>query len=226
MVLRAEQGDGRAGLGQPVRVDEIDPGPLPQRAFDERGRHGGAAVGERPQGRHRPVFRAVDDPRQHGRHHHRAGDLFLPYRAEPFPRGEGFQHEGAAARVEVGDHVGDGGDVVRRHAHQRRLCVAGRRELHRAQHVGDQVLVAQQHALGLGRGPAGVDDDGDRVLVGGGRFADLAAVGARLLPATRRRSSRQGRPARSAPARRGRRSPAPSGAAPAARRAAAAPAGS
>ena len=226
MILRPEQRDGRTGLGEPVRVDEIDLGPLPQCPLDERGRHRRAAVGERSQRRHRLVLRAVDDPGEHRRHHHRAGDFLLPHRAKPLTGGESLEHEGAAARVEIGDHVRDGGDVIRRDADEGRLLLAGRRELHRPEHVGDQVLVPEQHALGLRGGAAGVDDDGGRVLVALPSSLTSPRSARPSAPATRRWSSRRVRPARSARAHRGPRSPAPSGAWQAGRRAAAAPAGS
>ena len=179
MILRPEQRDGRTRLGEAVRVDEIDVRPFPQRPLDERGRHRGAAVGKRAQRRHGPVLVAVDDPGEHRRDHHRAGDLFLPHHPKPLTGGEGLEHEGAAPGVEIGDHVRDGGDMIRRDADQGRFLFSGRGELHRAQHVGDQVLVAEQHSLGLRRGAAGVNDDGGCVLAGRA-VADLAAVGARL----------------------------------------------
>ena len=179
MIFRPEQRDGRTRLGEAVRVDEIDVRPFPQRPLDERGRHRGAAVGKRAQRRHGPVLVAVDDPGEHRRDHHRAGDLFLPHHPKPLTGGEGLEHEGAAPGVEIGDHVRDGGDMIRRDADQGRFLFSGRGEFHRAQHVGDQVLVAQQHALGVRCGAAGVNDDGGCVL-DGRAVVDLAAVGARL----------------------------------------------
>ena len=179
MILRSEQRDGRTGLGEPVRVDEIDVRPFPQCPLDERGRHRGAAVGKRAQRRHGPVLVGVDDPGEHRRDHHRAGDLFLPHDPKPLTRGESLEHEGAAAGVQIADHVRHGRNVVRRNADEGRFLFSGRGELHRAQHVGDQVLVAEQHSLGLRRGAAGVDDDG-RCVLAGRDVVDLAAVGARL----------------------------------------------
>jgi len=199
VVLRPEEGDGRTGLGEPVGVDEIYLRPFPQRPLDERGRHRSAAVGQRPQRRHGLVFRAVHDPGEHRRDHHRAGHLLLPHRAQPLTRGEVLENQGPAPGVQIGDHVRDGGDVIRRNADQSRFRLAGRCELDRPQHVGDQVLVPEQHALGLRRGAAGVDDDRDRVLPGpvpagrgiagrgiagrgvaGPRVADLSAIDVRL----------------------------------------------
>ena len=179
MIFRPEQRDGRTRLGEAVRVDETDVRPFPQRPLDERGRHRGAAVGKRAQRRHGPVLVAVDDPGEHRRDHHRAGDLFLPHHPKPLTGGEGLEDEGAAPGVEIGDHVRDGGDMIRRDADQGRFLFSGRGELHRPQHVGDQVLVAEQHSLGLRRGAAGVNDDGGRVLADH-VVAHLAAVRGRL----------------------------------------------
>jgi len=46
VLVGPQHGDGRAGLGQAVGVDEIDLGPHPQGALDDRQRHLGAAIGQ------------------------------------------------------------------------------------------------------------------------------------------------------------------------------------
>ena len=57
--------------------------------------------------------------------------------------------------VHVGQDRRDPSHVVRRHANQGSLVLAGSHELHRAEDVGDQVPVAQHRRLRLASGSAG-----------------------------------------------------------------------
>ena len=161
MVVGPEHRDGRAGLGEPVRVGEADAGEGRQCALQDRWWHPRAAVGERAQGgrvRGRPG-QVVNDPGQHGRHHHRAGDAVGAHEVQPGGGREARQVDDPAPGVEIGQDRPEAGDVVGRRGHERGLVLAGRCELDCLQHVGGQVLVPQQHALGTRRRAAGEQHD-------------------------------------------------------------------
>ena len=188
MILRAQHGNGRAGLGEPVRVGERGVREHGERPLQHRLRHPRAAVGQGAQRGHAGgrTIEVIDDPGQHRRHHHRARDPLAAHRVQPCFRGEAGQVHDPPPRVEVRQNRPETGDVIRRGAHERRLVLAGRGELDGLQHVRGQVLMAQQHALRAGGGAAGEQHDGGvgvRHLRGPGRGmlpGPLEELGARV----------------------------------------------
>ena len=167
MVVGAEHGDRRGGLGEAVGVHETDVGEQAQRVEQHPLGHLGTAVRQRPQGRHVGglVAHGLDDARQHRRHDHRVGDAFAADRFEPHRGVEGAQVHEAATGEGVRQHVRHTGHVIRRDGHEDRFVLAGASELDGAEEVRHEVTVAQQRRLRFGRGAARVEHDGDVVVV-------------------------------------------------------------
>ena len=184
VVVGGQHGDGRAGLGQAVGVDEVHVRQQPQRPLDHRLRHPPAAVGERTQVRQRLAALL-----QHVRIRPSMVGTTIAWVicsaaaiVDPDLRREGRQVDGAPAAVDRGQHRRDAGDVVGRHADQRRLVLLGVHELDGRDHVGREVPVAQHRRLRLAGGAAGEQQHGD------------VAVGVRALAP--RGSRGRGRPPR------------------------------
>ena len=167
MIVGAEHGDRRARLRQPVGVGEADAGHAGQRLLEDGAGHPGAAVGDRPERGHvrRAAAEVIDQPRQHRRHQHRLADPLIADGGEPLGGGEVRQVHHPAAGEGVREHRAHARDVVRRDADERRVILISGRELHRLEHVGDQVRVTEHRALRLRRGPAGVQHDRRELIV-------------------------------------------------------------
>ena len=165
MVLGTEHGDGGAGLGQPVGVDQADVGQLLEGPLDQGHRHAAPAVGQMAQGGQLLVAldQDLEDAPEHGRHHHGVGDRLGRRQVHPGLGRELGQIDQAPARPHRGQHGRDAGDVVRRDAHQGGVVGVGPHELDRLEHVAGEVAVAQHGGLGLPRRPAGEEQHG-RVL--------------------------------------------------------------
>ena len=163
VVVGSEDGDGAAGLGEAVGVDEVDLGEEHQRAPEDRRVHLGAAVRQRPQRRdpQRLVgLHGLDDLAEHGRHEHGVGDALVARGDQPVLGREAHAGHGHDAPTDVGvaEHRGDAGDVERRHHHDGGFVLAGRRELERVEDVGEQLVVLEDRGLGLGRRAAGEEE--------------------------------------------------------------------
>ena len=173
VLVGGEHGDGGAGLGQPVGVDQVDVGHVGQCALDELERHAPAAVGEVPQGREvgARLLNGAQDPPQHGRHHHGVRDVLRRRQLHPGGGLEGRQIHDAAAGVERAQHRRDPGDVVRGHADQLRLGGLAAEELDARDDVRDEVAVTQDGRLGLRGGAAREEQDGDLLGVDEGMLA-------------------------------------------------------
>ena len=155
MVIGGEQGDGRAGLGQPVGVHEIDLGQRPKRPLHQLGRHAPAAVGEMAQRRQVVALERGQHAAKHGGHHHGVGDLLVAGGAHPGLGLERGEVDDAASRVERAQHGRNAGDVVRRDADQLGLGGVTAEEVHRTEDVRDEVPVPQHRRLGLTGGATG-----------------------------------------------------------------------
>ena len=153
MVVGTEQRDGAARLGEPVRVDERGLGEQLEGALEHRRRHACAAVRQVPQrgrGCRRVGIERMDDAGEHRRHDERVRHAFAARELEPAFGSEPWQRDDAPPRVRGAEHRGDAGDVERRHGHQHRLVVIGRRELHGVELVGEELVVLEHGRLGLG----------------------------------------------------------------------------
>ena len=133
VVVGAEDRDGAAGLGEPVRVDEVGLGEQLQRPLEHRRGHAGAAVRRGPAGSGPAAFgsasMASHDAGEHGGHEHGVGDLLVAGGGEPLLGGEAHagQRHDAPADVGVAEHRGDAGDVERRRRHDGRFVLTCRR---------------------------------------------------------------------------------------------------
>ena len=88
MVVGAEHGDGRARLGQPVGVGEVDLGQQrhhPLRARWPASGHRRRTVARRPGSPSPSLVEDVADAGQHGRHDHGVRDAFAAHRRRPSP---------------------------------------------------------------------------------------------------------------------------------------------
>ncbi len=167
MLLRTQQRDGRTGLGQAVGVGEAGLREEIQRAGDQFQRHPPAAVGDGLQGRQIRRYTGVhagDDPGEHRRHHEGVGDALRRGKPEPVVRIEGRQQHDAALRVDGAEQRRDAGDVIGRHAHERRFVRSGRAKLYGAEDVRQQIRMAQYRRLRRRGGAAGEQLNGDRVV--------------------------------------------------------------
>ncbi|MCP9977519.1 hypothetical protein LUX32_07590 [Actinomadura madurae] len=174
VVLGAEHRDRGRGLGEAVGVDE--PGGGEERQGLRKHLTGDlrTTVGQRPKARGcgpPTVAELGDDAHEHGRHDHRVRDPLLLHRVEPPGGRELVEVDHPAPGVEVGQRVRHRGDVVRRHADERRVGLGHRRVLDRPEDVGGEVPVSQHGTLGSGRCTAGHQQhrDGIGVEVVGGR---------------------------------------------------------
>ncbi len=168
MILRTEQTDRRAGLGEAVRIREVDRGEEPHRALDHRSRHAAAPVRDRAQRRGPRLARALqirDDARQHGGNEERLRCTLGGCELEPRSRIELGQDHHAPPGIGRGQERRDPGDVIRRHRDQRSLLFARAAELHRRKHVGAQVTVTEHGRLGCTGRAAREELDCDRVRV-------------------------------------------------------------
>ncbi len=165
VVLGTEDGDGGAGLGQPVRVDQAHVGQLFEGPLDQGHRHAAPAIGQMAQRGQLLVAldEDLEDAPEHGRHHHGVGDGLRGGQVHPGLGRELGQVDQAPARPHRGQHGRDAGDVVRRDAHQGGVVGVGPHELDRLEHVAGEVAMAQHGGLGLPRRPAGEEQHG-RVL--------------------------------------------------------------
>ena len=124
VVVGGEHGDGRAGLGQAVGVDEADVGQQRQRLAHQRQCDLRSAVGQRAQRRQRGRlgFEHGDDAVEHGRHHRGRGDALVRRPGAPIRAASKLrQVHHLSARVQIRQRRADAGDVVGRHADQRRV---------------------------------------------------------------------------------------------------------
>ena len=176
VVIGAEHGDGRAGLGEAVGVDQVHVGQDRHHPLEHGGRGAGAAVAQRAQGGQALAvgLHDVADARQHRGDDHGVGDLLATHGVDPAPGVELGQVDDAPAGVEVREQVGDAGDVVGRHAHEDGLVLAGAAELDGADDVRGEVAVAQHRGLGRRGRAARVEQDRGGLGVEG----QVAEVGA------------------------------------------------
>ena len=165
MVVGGEHRDRRAGLGEPVGVDEADVGQQSKCLAHQRKRDLRAAVGEVAQRRQlgRLRLQRRHDAVEHGRHHGRGGDALVARPAGPTRSASNcVQVHHLSAGVQVRQRRADTGDVIRRHADQRRVVGLGGVELDRAGDVAGQVVVRQLDGLGPRRGARGEQHDARR----------------------------------------------------------------
>ena len=164
MFVGAEHGDGGTRLGQPVGVGEVGVREERHRAFDDAQGHLAAAVGKRLQVRHAGgllAFERGDDSRQHRRHHEGGGDAFGASRLDPRIGAEVGKLHHAPPGVDGTQGRGDAGDVVRRHAHQRRVVLLRGHELDGTDDVGDEMSMAQHRRFRRAGGAAGEQQHAD-----------------------------------------------------------------
>ncbi len=169
-----EHGDGRAGLGQAVGVDEVDVGQVGQGALDQLERHAPAAVGEVAQ--RREARRRASSTASRIRPSMVGTTMAWVMRSSaasshPSAGVEGGQVHDATPRVERAQHRCDAGDVVRGHADQLRLGRLAAEELDARDDVRDEVAVAQDRRLRLRRRAAGEEQHGDLLGVDEGVLA-------------------------------------------------------
>ena len=184
VVLGREVGDGRRGLGHPVELGDVavrqplEHAPL-QLGRDRRGRVldvperrqvGGVGAGR------------VEQHREHGRDEHGVRDPLALDRLQHRGGVEAREQDLLRPDPRAREQVGDPGDVEHRAHVQPALvgAVAGGGEV--VLRVGEQVAVAEHHALGRAGGAAGVGDGRERV---GREVARLRAAGRRRAPPSR-----------------------------------------
>ena len=164
VVLGPEEGDGRAGLGQTVGVDEVGGREQLQSAGHDGRGDPGPAIGKRSEGGHAGVLLAgqgLDDPRQHGGHDHGVGHLLLADGVEPDLRAEGVEVDEPSSGVEVADQIGDTGHVVGRDGDGDGIALLGPPEIDRGEDIGEEVAVSQDGRLRCRCRAAGVQQDTD-----------------------------------------------------------------
>ena len=158
MVLRAQQGNGGAGLGQAVGVGESRIGKQFQCPLYQFQRHAPAAVCDALQGGDIAAVAslyAVDDARQHGGNQESVGDLFIRHQLQPVVRVKGGKQYDSPHRVDRAHQGRDAGDMIGRNADQLRISFVGGAEFHGPQDIAQQVRMAQQRRLGGRCGAAG-----------------------------------------------------------------------
>ena len=199
VVVGAEHGDRRAGLGEPVGVGEVDVGQQRHHPLQHGGRRARPAVRQGPQaGEAGSVgVEHVADARQHRRDDHGVGDALAAHGRDPARGVELGEVDDAAPEVQVAEQVGEAGHVVRRHAHEHGVVGPGPGELDGADHVRREVAVPQHRRLGRRRRAAGVEQHRRRLAVGG-HVAHLAA-GSAPSPRRRRRRAHGGPEPRAPP---------------------------
>jgi len=182
MIFRSEQGDRRAGFGETVGIGEAGLREQLERALDQLQRHAAAAVSDRLQRRQiGPLtgIHARNDAREHRRHDEGVAHALGRGELQPDIGIEGRQQHDAAHRVDRAHQRGDAGDVIRRHADQRRFLRCRRRELHGAEDVRQQIGMTQQGRLRRRRRAAGEDLHGNAfafALVAGRRVGSRLGV--------------------------------------------------
>ena len=191
----------RAGLGHAVALHDRAADALGRRRGQLGAQRRGAGVDELQARQVAPLDgRALGQRQDDRRHEVGLGDPVLLDQAEELLEVEArHQHDGRAPAQHAVHHDAHAVDVEQRqHARER---VAGLDGLHRGglQHVGDEVAVAEHHALGQARGAAGVRQRDD--VAGLGVHVGRGAPG--RPRAGRRRRCRAAR----SPRRRGRRPP-------------------
>ena len=178
MLRGTQHGNGGTGLGQAVGIGEIRLRKQRHGLFDHGKRHLAAAVGERLEVRHpggRFAFQRRDDAGKHGRHHEGRGDAFGAGGLDPCIGAEVRQLHDAPTGVYRAQRRRDAGDVVRRHANQRRIVFVRRHELDRTDDVRNQVLMAQHRGFGNAGGAAGEEQNADIFRVHRALFVWVAA---------------------------------------------------
>jgi len=163
MILGAEQGNGRAGFGQPIGVHKRDMGQHRQRSRYHRFGHLSATVGQCFEGRQclPRFFHDVENAVEHGRHHHCMGDSFGCGLGDPLLGRESRQINDPAAAIGSGQHRRYASDVVGRNADQRRLPFIGSKELDCRHDIRGKVGMPQNRCLGLSGRAAGKKQYGD-----------------------------------------------------------------
>ena len=162
MIVGAEHGERRGGFSLAVGVHEADFFREDfDRATDDLHRHRRAAVCE--VGQRREIgFREggiVDDLFHHRGNDEGVRDVLARDQIEPCLGVELRHDDELAAGPDVGHVRGGSGDVVERHAHQRDAAIGAVGHLDVGGHVGGEIAEAQLHAFRQRRGPAGVHED-------------------------------------------------------------------
>ena len=150
MILGTENRQRRRRLRLPEGVHESDRGrERLDRAADDRERHRGAAIREALQAREvaRPELGRVEELLHHRRHEKRMRHALALDEAKP-RRGVELAHQHERPSGEERRHDRRrAGDVVERHAHERRAARRAVGELDGAADVGREIVVREEHAL-------------------------------------------------------------------------------